>query len=125
MIDEPTIEESIEILKGFEATMRTSTMKYPDKVLEAAVRMSERYITDRYLPIRPSMFDEAGSRVNLRNQGLVDLEMLREELERVQELKETAAQENEYEKAAQYKVQEVKITEKIKKLRSPASWRSP
>ena len=101
-------------------------MKYPDRVLEAAVRMSERYITDRYLPDKAiDVIDEAGSRVNLRNQGLVDLEMLKEELERVRGLKETAAQENEYEKAAQYKVQEVKITEKSKKLRSPASWRSP
>lgn len=118
LIDEPTIEESIEILKGLRSYYEDfHHVKYPDRVLEAAVRMSERYITDRYLPDKAiDVIDEAGSRVNLRNQGLVDLEMLKEELERVQELKETAAQENEYEKAAQYKVQEVKITEKIQEI---------
>ena len=89
-------------------------MKLSQEAIEAAVRMSDRYITDRYLPDKAiDVVDEAGSRVNLMNQGLVELEALREELEKIQDLKEKAATNNDFEKAAQYKIDEINIQNKI------------
>ena len=89
-------------------------VKLSQEAIEAAVRMSDRYITDRYLPDKAiDVVDEAGSRVNLMNQGLVELEALREELEKIQDLKEKAATNNDFEKAAQYKIDEINIQNKI------------
>ena len=79
--------------------------------------LSDRYIHDRFLPDKAiDVIDEAGSRVNLKNQGLVELESLRSELKKVQEIKEMAALNDDYKKAADYKVEECRLTEKINKL---------
>ena len=116
IVEEPTIEESIEILKGVVGYYEDyHHVKLSQEAIEAAVRMSDRYITDRYLPDKAiDVVDEAGSRVNLMNQGLVELEALREELEKIQDLKEKAATNNDFEKAAQYKIDEISIQNKIK-----------
>ena len=79
--------------------------------------LSDRYIHDRFLPDKAiDVIDEACSRVNLKNQGLVELESLRSELKKVQEIKEMAALNDDYKKAADYKVEECRLTEKINKL---------
>ena len=116
IVEEPTIEESIEILEGVVGYYEDyHHVKLSQEAIEAAVRMSDRYITDRYLPDKAiDVVDEAGSRVNLMNQGLVELEALREELEKIQDLKEKAATNNDFEKAAQYKIDEISIQNKIK-----------
>ncbi|HHT50084.1 MAG TPA: ATP-dependent Clp protease ATP-binding subunit [Eubacteriaceae bacterium] len=115
IVEEPTIEESIEILEGIVGYYEEyHHVKLSQEAIEAAVRMSDRYITDRYLPDKAiDVVDEAGSRVNLMNQGLVELEALREELEKIQDLKEKAATNNDFEKAAQYKIDEINIQNKI------------
>ncbi len=116
IVDEPTIEESIEILKGIKKYYEDyHKVIISDEVVEVAVKMSERYITDRYLPDKAiDVIDEAGSRANLKNQGLVELESLKEELKEIQEKEELAATNNNFEKAAEYKVEECRIQEKIK-----------
>jgi len=79
--------------------------------------MSERYIVDRYLPDKAiDVIDEAGSRANLKNKGLVELEALREDLRKIQELKEEAAATDNYEKAAEYRIEELRIEERIKEI---------
>ncbi|MCC5909706.1 MAG: ATP-dependent Clp protease ATP-binding subunit [Clostridiaceae bacterium] len=117
LVEEPTIEDTIEILRGIKDYYQDyHKVNITDEVIEAAVKLSERYITDRYLPDKAiDVIDEAGSRANLKNQGLVELEALKEELSSIQEKKDLAAIENDYEKAAEYKMKECKVLEKIKK----------
>ncbi|NLC67976.1 MAG: AAA domain-containing protein [Clostridiaceae bacterium] len=121
MVNEPSIEESIEILKGVKDYYeKYHNVKIPDEVIEAAVYMSERYITDRYLPDKAiDVIDEAGSRVNLTNKTLVELEILKEELAQVQEEKENAISADsieDYQKAADLKVKECQLIENIKEV---------
>ncbi len=119
MVDEPSVEDSIEILKGIrDYYEKYHRVKISDEVVEAAVRLSERYITDRFLPDKAiDVIDEAGSRVNLKNTGLVELEALKDELRKVQEEKEFAISADsieDYQKAADLKVRECKLLQKIK-----------
>jgi len=118
MVNEPTIEETIEILKGIKQYYEDfHQARISDEVIEAAVKLSARYIHDRFLPDKAiDVIDEAGSRVNLKNQGSVELAKLKEELKNIQELKEQAAMADDYKKAADYKVEECRIQEQIKKL---------
>jgi ATP-dependent Clp protease ATP-binding subunit ClpA len=121
IVNEPTIEESIEILKGIKGYYEDyHNVKIPNDVVEASVYLSERYITDRYLPDKAiDVIDEAGSRVNLKNEALIELEILKEELKKVQEEKEDAVSADsieDYQKAADLKVRECKLIENIKAM---------
>jgi len=118
LVEEPTVEDTIEILKGIKGYYEDyHRVKISDEVVEAAAKLSERYITDRYLPDKAiDIIDEAGSRVNLRNQGLIEIESLREELQVIAEKKADAAKSNNYEKAAQYKVDECRVLDRIAEL---------
>ncbi len=82
MIDEPSIGESIEILHGIKDYYENyHKVKISDEIIEQAVRMSERYITDRFLPDKAiDVIDEAGSRVNLKNKALYELTLINERL---------------------------------------------
>ncbi len=79
IVDEPSVEDSIEILKGIKDYYEDyHKVHINDQVIETAVRMSERYIHDRFLPDKAiDVIDEAGSRANLLNEGLVELEALK------------------------------------------------
>ncbi|SHJ06394.1 ATP-dependent Clp protease ATP-binding subunit ClpA [Dethiosulfatibacter aminovorans DSM 17477] len=118
MVEEPSIEESIEILKGIKDYYETyHKVKISDEIIESAVRMSERYITDRFLPDKAiDVIDEAGSRANLKNEGLVELESLRSELVKIRLDKELAAEEDDYEKAADCKMHEIRLEAKISEI---------
>ncbi len=120
-VDEPSVEESIEILRGLKGYYESyHRVAIPDEVIKAAVILSERYITDRYLPDKAiDVIDEAGSRCNLRNEALVKLEELRHELKKVQEEKENAVSADsieDYQKAADLKVRECKLLKTIKEM---------
>ena len=117
-VNEPTIEESIEILKGIKEYYENfHQVRYSDEVIEASVVLSARYIHDRFLPDKAiDVIDEAGSRVNLKNTGSLELEKCRAQLKKIQELKEQAANIDDYQKAATYKVEECQLLEKIKVL---------
>lgn len=118
MVDEPSIEDSIEIVKGIKDYYEIyHNVKISDEVIEQAVLMSERYITDRFLPDKAiDVIDEAGSRANLKNNGLVELESLRTELQMIRDEKEEAAENDDYERAAELKVNELRIESKIRDL---------
>lgn len=118
MVNEPTEEESIEILKGIRDYYEDfHQVRLTDEVIETAVKLSSRYIHDRFLPDKAiDVIDEAGSRVNLKNHGSVELAKLKERLKEIQELKEQAALEDDYKKAADFKVEECRLQEQISKL---------
>ncbi|MDF2676443.1 MAG: ATP-dependent Clp protease ATP-binding subunit [Bacillota bacterium] len=118
IVEEPSVEDSIEILKGIKDYYEDyHRVRISDEVVEQAVLMSERYITDRFLPDKAiDVLDEAGSRANLKNQGLVELEALKSEIEKIRAEKEDAAENDDYEKAAELKVKEIRIEGKIRDL---------
>jgi len=121
IVNEPSVEETIEILKGIKGYYEEyHNVKISDEVIRAAVYMSERYITDRYLPDKAiDVIDEACSKVNLNNRILTELYMLKEELAQVQEEKEFAVSADsieDYQKAADLKVRECQLIEKIKAM---------
>jgi len=121
LVEEPSVEETIEILKGIrDYYEKYHRVRITDEVIEAAARLSERYISDRFLPDKAiDVIDEAGSRANLRNTGLVELEALKDELKKVQEEKENAVSADsieDYQKAADLKVRECKLLQQIKDI---------
>ncbi|HHY91613.1 MAG TPA: ATP-dependent Clp protease ATP-binding subunit, partial [Clostridiales bacterium] len=118
LVEEPTAEETIKILKGIRSDYETyHRVKISDEVIEGIVKLSERYISDRFFPDKAiDVMDEAASRVNLRNTQLMKLEQLKEELQQIQEGKEMAALNGDYEKVAQYKMREYKLEEEIQKI---------
>ena len=100
IIEEPSIEDSIEILKGIrDYYEKHHFVTYPDDIIEYTVRMSSRYITDRYLPDKAiDILDEAGSRANLEEVRLVTLAQQKEEYEALE--KEVKALETRIEMSA-------------------------
>lgn len=112
MVGEPTVEEAILILRGlrdrYEAHHR---VKITDEAIEAAVRLSNRYISDRFLPDKAiDLMDEAASRVRLASFITPpDLKSLEDETERLKKEKEAAVASQEFEKAAQIRDQEHKL----------------
>ncbi|QXM06290.1 ATP-dependent Clp protease ATP-binding subunit [Crassaminicella indica] len=119
LVEEPTIDETIEILEGIKEYYEDyHKIKISKEAIEAAVNLSEKYITDRFLPDKAiDVIDEAGSRANLNNQGLIEIESLKEELHKIKEEKEKAAVNNDFEKAAKCKMEEFKVEEKINKIK--------
>jgi len=111
-VGEPTVEEAISILRGlrdrYEAHHR---VKITDEAIEAAARLSDRYISDRFLPDKAiDLMDEAGSRVRLASfTAPPDLKSLEDETERLKKEKEAAVISQEFEKAAQIRDQELKL----------------
>ena len=119
-VGEPTQEETIEILKGirdkYEAHHR---VKITDGALEAAVKLSGRYITDRYLPDKAiDLIDEAASKVRLKAfTAPSDLKKLEEQIEKLAKEKENAIRLQEFEKAAAIRDQEQKLKAEYEKMK--------
>ncbi len=116
MVDEPAAEESIEILKGLRDRYEAHHgVKIQDDAIEAAVRLSSRYITDRFLPDKAiDLIDEASSKVRLANYVLPDeLKEKEQHLEEIAKEKEEAINAQEYEKAAQLRDEEQKLKDEI------------
>lgn len=123
IVEEPSSEETIEILKGIRKYYEDyHKVKISDEVIEEAVKLSVRYINDRYLPDKAiDVIDEASSRSNLKNKGLVELKALKEELEKLQNVMLEAADKENYEKAAEYKTEECRLQGKIAQLNEEVS----
>ncbi len=120
-VKEPSIEETLEILKGirprYEAHHR---LDISDAALKAAAEMGGRYITDRFLPDKAiDLIDEAASRVRMqRAVPPSTLKTTLKDLEMAVEQKESAIQGQQYEKAAQLRDTEIQLREKIEQLES-------
>ena len=123
LVEEPNIDDSISILKGIKKYYEEyHKVKISNDVIRQTVIMSEKYIHDRFLPDKAiDILDEACSRINLENKDLFRLEMLKQELAKVQAQKEDAANADsteDYQKAADLKTQECRLIEEIDKLNS-------
>lgn len=123
IVEEPTIEDTIEILRGIKHYYEEyHKVNISEEVVRAAATLAERYITDRFLPDKAiDVIDEASSRANLKNKGLVELKALREEYEVLDKKIKEAAEKTDYEKAAQYKVEEYRLQDKISRLEKETS----
>ncbi|MFZ7943150.1 MULTISPECIES: ATP-dependent protease ATP-binding subunit ClpC [Bacillaceae] len=119
-VDEPTAEESVQILEGlrdrYEAHHRVSIT---DEAIKAAVKLSDRYISDRFLPDKAiDLIDEAGSKVRLRSYTTPpNLKELEVKLEEVRKEKDAAVQSQEFEKAASLRDTEQRLREQLEETK--------
>ncbi|SHK99477.1 ATP-dependent Clp protease ATP-binding subunit [Desulforamulus aeronauticus] len=119
-VDEPTVEETIEILKGvrdkYEAHHRVNIT---DVALESAAKLSDRYITDRFLPDKAiDLIDEAASRVRIKAfTAPPDLKDREKMLDGIRKEKEAAINNQEYEKAAELRDKEQAILSELNQVR--------
>lgn len=120
-VEEPSQEETIDILKGLRERYETHhQVKITDKALVAAVKLSARYINDRFLPDKAiDLIDEASSKVRLTNfVEPEEIKHLEKEIEALEKHKENAIKAEAYEKAGDIKKKQEKRREKIEKIRT-------
>ena len=121
LVEEPTVQATIEILKEIKKYYEDfHKVLISDDVIEQTVKMSEKYIHDRFLPDKAiDILDEACSRINLNNKELYELEVLKNRLAKIEEEKEEAVQSDsieDYQKAADLKTEECNIQDRIEEL---------
>ena len=125
MVEEPTLEQSIDILMGIrERYEQHHKVAITDEAVKAAVDLSIRYIADRHLPDKAiDLIDEAASRVRLRHASAPpELREAQKELDRVTKEKDAAINNQEYEEAARLREAEATARETVERLR--AEWQS-
>ena len=115
-VDEPTVQETITILKGIQKKYEDyHHVQYTDAAIEAAATLSNRYIQDRFLPDKAiDLLDEAGSKMNL-TLNFVDPKVIDQRLIEAENLKSQATREEDFEKAAYFRDQIAKYKEMQKK----------
>ncbi|MCI9594153.1 MAG: ATP-dependent Clp protease ATP-binding subunit [Lachnospiraceae bacterium] len=122
-VEEPGVEESIAILMGLRGRYEDHhKVTITNAALEAAVKLSSRYINDRFLPDKAiDLIDEASSKVRLSSfVEPEEVKVLEQEIEALEKNKEAAIKAEAYEKAGEIKKKQAKKREKIEKLR--AKW---
>ena len=114
-VDEPSVEETITILKGIQKRYEDyHHVKYTDEAIKQAAILSNRYIQDRFLPDKAiDLLDEAGSKKNLTI-AFVDPKSIEKKLDYAQQQKREASQEEDFEKAAYYRDQITKLEKLMK-----------
>ncbi len=126
MVDEPTEEETIAILKGIRHKYEEfHDVVITDEAVNAAVKMSERYINDRFLPDKAiDLIDEASSKLRLRLTSFEDLDEIKKTEKKIGELelqKEQAIMEEDFERASQIGKKEDRAKSRLGKLRDDRS----
>ena len=121
MVEEPTVDETAEILKGIKEYYEDyHKVRISDNLIRTAAVLAERYITDRFLPDKAiDVIDEAASKVNLENTALTEQKKLRRELEEIKKQEEAGAEgdsREDYQKAAELKSRECKLQNDIDEL---------
>jgi len=119
MIGEPSIKDTIEILKGLrERYEQHHRLKITDEALDAAANLGDRYISDRFLPDKAiDLIDEAGSRVRLLNSKLPpEAKEVDKELRKIQKSKEEAVRDQNFTQAGELREKEVELRDKIRNL---------
>ena len=117
IVDPPSVAETIEILKGLRKKYEDHhRVVIPDDSLKAAAELSERYITDRFLPDKAiDVIDEAGARARLATQAPPpELSQLKAELDKVNQEKENAVRDQNFERAASLRDSERDLQNKIR-----------
>jgi ATP-dependent Clp protease ATP-binding subunit ClpC len=121
IVDEPSIEETIEILHGIRSAYEQHhQLRISDEALEAAARLSARYISGRYLPDKAiDLIDESGSRVRMyKAPHAKDLRELFAKLKVTQRAKDQAIEERRYEDATSLRDQEIELQEQLVHMRA-------
>jgi ATP-dependent Clp protease ATP-binding subunit ClpC len=117
IVDPPAVDETVAILKGLRSHYEDHhRVIIPDETLEAASRLSDRYITDRFLPDKAiDVIDEAGARARIASQvPPPDMEELKEELAGIADKKEAAIRDQDFERAAELRDQEREVQHRIR-----------
>ena len=112
LVEQTTVKETLEILKNIKDKYENHhNVFYNDEALKACVELTDRYMTDRYLPDKAiDALDEAGSRVHINNMNVPDeIIQLEEELEKVKELKNSVVKKQKYEEAAKLRDDEKRV----------------
>ena len=116
IVDPTTVDETIEILQNIKDKYEAHhNVNYTDAAIEACVLLSDRYMTDRFLPDKAiDAMDEAGSRVHITNMEVPEqIVTIEEELERVREQKNTVVKRQKYEEAAKLRDDEKKLEKEL------------
>jgi len=116
MVGEPTVEETIEILRGLrDRYEQHHKLKITDEALDAAAKLSDRYISDRYLPDKAiDLIDEAGSRVRLLNSQLPPAaKELDKELRQLLKQKDDAVRSQDFDRAGELRDREMEVKSEI------------
>ena len=119
MVGEPSVEETIEILHGLrDRYEQHHKLKILDEALDAAANLSDRYISDRYLPDKAiDLIDEAGSRVRLLNSQLPqEAKELDKKLRQILKDKDNAVRSQDFDKAGELRDQEMEIKSEIRSI---------
>ena len=121
IVEEPSIEDTIEIIEGIKKYYEDfHKVLISNDVIEKTVKMSEKYIHDRFLPDKAiDLIDEACSRINLNNKELYEIEVIKNQLEKISEEKEEAVSSDsteDYQKAADLKTKECILNDRLEKL---------
>ncbi len=123
-VDPPTVEETIQILRGLKSKYEDHhKVEYTDRALEAAVKLSDRYIPDRFLPDKAiDLMDEAGARARIESlTPPPEIKALEAEIEDIKSRKEKAIKDQDFEGAAALRDQERRAREKLEQML--AEWR--
>lgn len=112
MVNEPNSTDAVAILNGLKPNYEAyHQVSYTEEAIDACVALSSRYIQDRFLPDKAiDLMDEAGSKINLLHSSDDELE-IQSRLEQIAAEKEKATQQENYEKAAQLRDEEIRLTE--------------
>ncbi|MFY7786482.1 MAG: ATP-dependent Clp protease ATP-binding subunit, partial [Thermoflexibacteraceae bacterium] len=116
MVDATSPEETVEILKNIRAKYEEHHhVSYSNEAIEACVKMSDRYITDKFLPDKAiDVLDEAGARVHINNIKVPEsILKLEKQIEEVKELKSDVVRRQQYEEAARLRDREKKLGEQL------------
>lgn len=116
IVKEPSIEDAIKILSGIKDRYETfHEVSYSDEVVQSFVTLSERYIQDRFLPDKAiDLMDEVGARLNLTH-AAPDASVIETRLQEVIAEKEQAAEDEDYEKAANMRAEEIQLRKQLDK----------
>ncbi len=119
MVEPPSVKETIEILKGLRDRYEAHhKVRFLDSALEAAAKLSNRYISGRFLPDKAiDLIDEAGSRARLSTMTAPpDLKNIESQIQDVKKEKEQAVKEQDFEKAARIRDEERKLRDKLNQM---------
>jgi ATP-dependent Clp protease ATP-binding subunit ClpC len=123
MVDPPSAEETVHILQNIRSKYEEfHHVEFSDAAIRDCVRLSDRYISDRFLPDKAiDVMDEVGARVHLKNIHVPEhIEKMEAEIEEVKERKNKAVKDQQYEKAADLRDQESKLLRKLEE--SKEAW---
>jgi len=124
-VGEPSIEATIEMLKGLRPKYEAHhKIKITDAALEAAAKLSQRYLTERWLPDKAiDLIDEAASRLRIEAESAPpEVKALEQKLRQFTDEEEAASQRREYEQAAQHKVERLRLEQEYNQAK--AKWQA-